>query len=185
MLQAHRLLTCRRASATLESVIAATVLVAALACLCEVVRVFLVDDMLQRAAYRVARANALHESAASDQSQLRSRVMEAVTAELGEMLDFDLAENGSCSTTDDDGNAIEQSEFCLAVSIEIYDDPSAMQSDTQSTGDNADVGGDAGDMAVVRLHLVPQTTLGKTQQKLFGDGLRAMAVVRNERLQDA
>ena len=182
MLQAHRLLTCRRASATLESVIAATVLVAALACLCEVVRVFLVDDMLQRAAYRVARANALHESAASDQSQLRHRVTEAINAELGEMLDFDLAENGSCSKTDVNGNAIELSDFCLAVSIDVYDDPADMQSDTKSTGGNANVGGDAGDMAVVRLHLVPQTTLGKAEQKLFGDGLRAMAVVRNERL---
>ena len=178
-----RFLACRRAVLALESAIAAVFLVLALAALVEVVRTVLVNDMLQRAANRVARANALYESAASDADSLHSRIQQAVTAELGTMLDFELAKNGACSQTDDTQTEQDQTEFCLSVSIDVYDDPASMNSNTPSSGSKADLGGDAGDMVVVRLHLVPQTALGKIEQQLFGTGLRAMAVGRNERLE--
>lgn len=183
-----RFLACRRAAVALESCIATTILVAALAGLYQIVQTVFVGDLIQRAAHRVARSNALYDTAAGSQTQLRTRVLTAIEAELGGMLSFELAENGTCQPEDEAEDEAEQDsvqkDFCLVVKVDVYDCPLCLKGNKVSRGANAALGGDAGDIVVVRLHLIPQTTLGKIEQHLFGTGLRATAVVRNERLEE-
>ena len=177
-------LACRRAAVALESCIAATILVAALAGLYQIVQTVFVGDLIQRAAHRVARANALYDTAAGSQTQLRTRVLTAIEAELGEMLSFELAENGTCQPENEAEQDSVHKDFCLVVKVDVYDCPLCLKGNKLSEGANAALGGDAGDIVVVRLHLIPQTTLGKIEQHLFGSGLRATAVIRNERLEE-
>ena len=98
------------------------------------------------------------------------------------MLDFDLAaSDGTCSAADGQ----DSSEFCLSITVSVYDNPSTMLAGTVSQGSNAALGGDAGEMVVVRMQLEPQTVLGRTQRRLLGNGrLTAMTVMRNDRVQE-
>ena len=172
-----RFLTCRRGAVGLESAIACVVLILGLAGLYQIVRTAFVGDLIQRAAHRVARTNALYDTAASGPTQLRTRILEAIKAELEETLSFGLAENGTCKPED------AQKDFCLVVRVDVYDCPLCLKNNQRSQRANAALGGDAGDIVVVRLHLTPQTVPGKIEQQLFGTGLRATAVIRNERLE--
>ena len=189
-----RFLACRRGAVALESALACVVLVFALAGVYQIVQAVFVGDLIQRAAHRVARANALYDTAAGNPTQLRTRIAEAIKAELGELLSFELAENGTCQTKEEsepeEGEPEEsepeavQKDFCLVVKVDVYDCPLCLKDNKLSQRANAALGGDAGDIVVVRLHLIPQTTLGKIEQQLFGTGLRATAVMRNERLEE-
>ena len=184
-----RFLACRRGAAALESALACVVLVFALAGVYQIVQTVFVGDLIQRAAHRVARANALYDTAAGNPTQLRTRIAEAIKAELGGLLSFELAENGTCQTKEEsepeegESDAV-QKDFCLVVKVDVYDCPLCLKDNKLSRRANAALGGDAGDIVVVRLHLIPQTTLGKIEQQLFGTGLRATAVMRNERLEE-
>ena len=127
----------------------------------EVVNTMLVGDLLDRAAYAVARDNSLQERAAESQQQLLERAVAAIRAELGERLNPDL----------------------LRIEIDVYDNPSAMLQGELSAGENGLLGGDAGDMVVVRLAFRPQTPLGQLQQAVLSEDFAfgALAVARNER----
>ena len=127
----------------------------------EVVNTLFVSDLLDRAAYAVARDNSLQEQAAESEGQLIGRAREAIRAELGDRLNPDL----------------------LSIDIDVYDNPSTMLQGELSAGENGLLGGDAGDMVVVRLGFTPQTPLGRLQQALLSEDLAfgALAVTRNER----
>ena len=169
-----RFLTCRRGVVALESALAIIPLMLCLTGVFQIVQTLFAGDLLQRAAHRVARANALAETTASDVANLESRIGRAINTEIGNMLDFDLAMNTTCPQPSES----QEAGYCLSVKIETYNSPSAMNGQLEP---EASLGGNGGDMVVVRMRLQPRSVLGQIQQTLFGDaGLRAVAVVRNE-----
>ena len=178
MFKRKRFLVCGQGVVALEGALASIPLILCLAGVFEIVQTIFMNDLIQRAAHRVARTTAL-AGAAANSTALENRVRQAIDAEVGNMLDFDLTMSGTCT-----GPAL--AAHCLAVSVDVYDDPSAMvgtagNPPTPSSGPNANLGGDGGDMVVVRLHLQPRSVLGQVQQQLYGtSGLGATAVVRNE-----
>ena len=127
----------------------------------EVVNTMLVGDLLDRAAYAVARDNSLQEQAAESEEQLLERAKAAIRAELGDKLNPDL----------------------LRIEIDAYDNPSAMLQGEVSAGGNGQLGGDAGDLVVVRLALTPRTPLAQLQQAVLSEDFAfgALAATRNER----
>ena len=171
-----------RASVALESAMAASFLILTLAGVVEITSTLLVGDLLQRAANRVVRSNALADSAASSAAALETQCLEAITAEIGQTIDFSLAgSNGTCTESENESPA----DFCLNIEVKVYDNPSDMLAGTESQGTNAGLGGDAKDMVVVKMVLTPQTALARAGQRLVGEGgLTVMAVMRNERLQE-
>ncbi len=178
-----RFLACRRAAVALESCIAALVLVAALAGVYEIVHAALVRDLLARGTYHVANASALHASQAGDMEEMKQRCLAALKTELGDMLDFELAgRDGQCAEHTEDGVAPKS--WCLAISMEIYANPTALKNG-QKTDGARDGGTD--DLVVVRMTLKPRgLILGPVYHATFGqDGLRTTAVVRNEREEKA
>ena len=150
----------------------------------EIVQTIFAGDLLQRAAYRVARTNALALNTAADAASLESLVRQAVTTEIGDWLDYDLTMNATCPQPQEDQ---QEAEYCLSATVQVYNSPGDMApTDDNPNGqlsseDDAALGGGSGDMVVVRLRLQPRSTLGQLQQTLFGDdGLRAIAIMRNE-----
>ena len=126
----------------------------------EIVNMLFVGDTLGRAAYSAARDASLQEQAADTEEQLLERALTAIRAELKGRVNPEL----------------------LSVKIDVYDNPSTMLLGELSGGENSLLGGDAGDMLVVRLGFTPQTPFGWLQQALQSDGFafRALAVARNE-----
>ena len=180
MRQVKRFLACRRGVTALESAIAAIPLIFALVGIFELARILFVDDLLQRAAYRVAYTNAMADSAANNEDTLREACLKVIRDEVGDWLSFELNDQGVCSERPDpDDPAVD---FCLTVTVIAYDDPSDLDSDTQST---AQLGGGTGAMVVVTVTAIPQYALSALQQRLFGtDGSQqAVAIMRNERLE--
>ena len=188
MSQAKRFLASRRAVVALESAIAVIPLMLCLAGVFEIIQTIFAGDLLQRAAHRVARVNALAMTTASDDASLEGLVRQAITAEVSDWLDFDLRMNAGClepQNNQDDQES--QAEYCLSVTIYVYDSPADMTATDDSPNgqlsqeDDAALGGGSQDIVVVRMQLWPQGPLGQIQQSLFGDtGLRAVAVMRNE-----
>lgn len=172
----------KRASVVLESAMAASFLILTLAGVIEITNTLLVGDLLQRAANRVVRSNALADSAASSAAALKSQCLEAINTEIGQTIDFNLAgSTGTCTVPEGES----PSDFCLNIEVKVYDNPSDMLAGTESQGTNAGLGGDAKDMVVVTMVLTPQTALARAQQRLVGEsGLTVLAVMRNERLQE-
>lgn len=184
MRNVKRFLACRRGVVALESAIATIPLMLCLAGIFEIVSTIFDGDLIQRAAYRVARVNALAPTTASDAASLETLVRQAITTEVGDWLDFDLTMTATCPQPQEGQQA---AEYCLSATVQVYNSPSAMaKTDDNPNGqlsqeDDAALGGGSGDMVVVRLRLQPRSTLGQLQQTLFGDdGLRAIAVMRNE-----
>lgn len=173
MRHVKRFLTCRRGVVALESALASIPLILCLAGVFEIVRTIFTSDLIQRAAHRAARTTVLAGAAASS-TALENRVRQAVNAEVGNMLNFDLTMSGTCT-----GPA--SAAYCMHVSVDVYDDPEKLGQGQKSQGSNAGLGGDGGDMVVVRVRLQPRLALSQVQQQLFGtSGLSAMAVARNE-----
>ena len=179
-----RFLICRRGVVALESALATIPLMLCLTGIFEIVSAIFDGDLLQRAAYRVARTNALAMTTATDAANLKDRIQQAITTEVGDWLDFDLTMNATCPQTQE---GQQEAEYCLSATVQVYNSPG----DMATTDDNpngqlsqeadAALGGGSGDMVVVRLRLQPRSTLGQLQQALFGDdGLRAIAIMRNE-----
>ena len=157
---------CRasRASVSLETVCYLCFSIGIVAGVFEVMNALFVGDVLDRAAQAVARDNSLQLEAAADKEQLLARAWKAIGKEVGDRLDPDLVE----------------------VGIKVYDDPSTMLRGEESTGDNSMLGGDPGNMVVVRLRYVPDTPLARLREVLQAgesDSLafQALAVARNER----
>ncbi len=162
-------LTCRRGTVALESAIAVIPLIICLVGVFEIVQSVFVRDLTQRAAYRVAYANALRAGAAADIPELRTQLREWVQAEVGDLPSFELAGQGVCRKTPDQDDP--PVDFCLDV--KVYNSPTDMLNGTPSQGGNAGLGGNACDMVVVKV----------VAQRLFGtpdvDAL-TVAVRRNE-----
>ncbi len=184
MRHVKRFLGCRRGVVALESAIATIPLMLCLAGIFEIVSAIFDGDLIQRAAYRVARVNALAPTTASDAASLETLVRQAITTEVGDWLDYDLTMNGTCPQPQEGQQA---AEYCLSATMQVYNSPGDMaKTDDNPNGQlsseaDAALGGGSGDMVVVRLRLQPRSTLGQLQQTLFGDdGLRAIAVMRNE-----
>lgn len=176
-------LACRRGAVALEGVLASIPLVFTLAGVFDVVNTVFLDDLLQRAAHRIARVNALHDSAASNAADMQTRVVDAIDYELGDLLNFQLANKDGVCEPPAEGE--DQADYCLTIHVDVYDCPITMKAGTKSKRDSATLGGEAGDMVVVRLSLKSQSALSEVQQRLFGEsGIRALAVIRNEREQD-
>ncbi len=184
MRKVKRFLGCRRGAVALESALATIPLMLCLAGIFEIVSTIFAGDLLQRAAHRVARTNALAMTTASDAANLEGRIRQAITAEVGDWLDFDLTMNATCPQPQEDQ---QEAKYCLSATVQVYNSPTDMATtDDNPNGqlsqeDDAALGGGSGDMVVVRLRLQPRSTLGQFQQTLFGDhGLRAIAIMRNE-----
>ena len=158
----RRFLSARRAAITLESVGSFFFMMVVVGGVFEAVTTVFIGDLLDRAAQAVARDNALQGQAAASPDQLRQRAHGAIHAELGDNLDPDL----------------------LTIDVAVYDNPSTMLQGELSAGENAGLGGDAGNMVVVRLAFTPQTAFGWLRETLEGDAdvvFHALAVARNER----
>ena len=151
----RRFRSARRATASLETVCGVCCTVVMVGGVFEVANRLFVDDLLARAAQAVARDNAIQEGAAGSEAQLLDRAWKAIRAEVGDRFNPDL----------------------VRVEIDVYDDPSAMLRGKPSAGSNGRLGGDAGDMVVVRLRFKPRTPLSGESQE---PPVRAVAVARNE-----
>ena len=127
----------------------------------EVVHALFVSDLLDRAAHAVARDLSLQEQAAETKELMLQRALAVIRADLGDRLNPEL----------------------LKIDIDVYDNPSTMLRSELSAGEHSPLGGDAGDMVVVRMGYRPQTPMGWMQQALQSDDFtfRALALARNER----
>ena len=94
--QAKRWLACRRGSAALENALATIPLVLCLTGMFEIVQTIFAGDLVKRAAYRVARANALASTAASTEADMANRITQAIDTEVGSWLDYDLRMGTDC-----------------------------------------------------------------------------------------
>ena len=178
MRKINRFLACRRGTVALESVLATIPLILCLVGVFEIVHALFAGDLLQRAAHRVARQNAL--TASSDTASLESLVRQAITDEVGGWLDFELTMEG-------EGTCGESADYCLIAHVDVYDSLGDMVADTKGEGPGksqkaaAALGGEVGDTVLVRMQLKPQSVLSELQQILFGtDGLRAVAMMQKE-----
>ena len=178
MRKTNPFLACRRGTVALEGVLATIPLILCLIGVFEIVHFLFAGDLLQRAAHRVARQNAL--TASSDTASLEGLVRQAITDEVGGWLDFELAmdEAETCGGSAD---------YCLIAHVDVYDSLGDMFADTKGEGPGksqnaaAALGGEAGDTVLVRMKLKPQSMLSELQEILFGtDGLRAVAMMQKE-----
>ena len=158
----RKFLSARRAGAALESVCSLCFVVGMVGGVFEIVNTLFVSDILHRAAQAVARDNSLQLGAAGTEDQLLGRAWQAIRAELGERLHPDL----------------------VRVDIEVYDNPSTMLRGELSEGENGRLGGDPGDIVVVRLRFRPGTIQSWMRENLLPDDFayHALAVARNEPL---
>ena len=155
----RRFWSARQATAALESVFGLCFIVIMMGGVFEVVNTLFVNDVLDRAAHAVARNEALQDPAGTN-DKLIERAREAIRAEVGDWLDPAL----------------------LSIGIDVYDDPSKMLLGELSQGEYSQLGGDAGDMVVVRLSFQSQTPLGWMQQQVLARyrTFQAVAMARNE-----
>ncbi len=185
MLQVKRWVACCRGTVALESALATIPLVLCLAGMFEIVQTIFAGDLVKRAAYRVARTNALAVAPASTEADMKSRIQQAIDDEIGDWLDYDLRMNTDCpdpSTSNQNPTA----DYCVSAKIEVYSSPAdiasappvqAVQDDTVGYGGGTD------DMVVVRLHVKPQSVSVGLKKTLFGEKgpqFRSVAVMRNE-----
>ena len=153
-----------RASVSLETVCYLCFSVGIVAGVFQVVNALYIGDVLDRAAQAVARDNSLQVEAAADKQLLLARAWKAIRKEVGDQFDPDLVE----------------------VDIKAYDNPSTMLQGEASTGGNSLLGGDPGNMVVVRLRYAPETGFARLREMLQADetdslAFQALAVARNER----
>ena len=140
----RRFWSARQATAALESVCGLCFMVVMMGGVFEVVNTLFVNDVLDRAAHAVARNEALQDPAATN-AKLIERAREAIRAEVGDRLDPAL----------------------LSIGIDVYDDPSKMLLGQLSQGEHSQLGGDAGEMVVVRLSFRSRTPLGWMQRQVL------------------
>lgn len=146
----------------LETVCCLCFMVTAVGGVFEIVNNLLVSNLLDRAARAVAIDASLQEGPADTEAQLLDRAMAAIRGEVGERFDPDL----------------------LEIKINVHRNPSTMLQGQVSDGENAGLGGDGGDMVLVRLRLRSETLLGQLRQEFQSEefAFHALAVARNERL---
>lgn len=179
-------LACRRGATALEGALFSIPLVLCLAGMAGIVQTIIIGDLVKRAAYRVARVNALAVSPASDPTAMQSRIKQAIDAEIGGWLDYDLRMNTDCPNPSQI-NQNQRAEYCLSATIEVYSSPVGIANGQQTVQDpdsgGSGYGGGTHDTVVVRLHMKPRFVSGQLKQTLFGamgPEFRAVAVMRNE-----
>ena len=182
--QAKRWLACRRGSAALENALATIPLVLCLTGMFEIVQTIFAGDLVKRAAYRVARANALASTPASTEADMANRITQAIDTEVGSWLDYDLRMGTDCPDPST-SNQNQTADYCVSAKIEVYSSPADIANDRKAVEDDTTgYGGGTGDMVVVRLHVKPQSvSSGLIKQTLFGEKgpqFRSVAVMRNE-----
>ena len=181
MLEIKRFLICRRGVA-LESALATFPLVLCLAGAFEVVQTILTRDLVQRAAYRVARTNALAATPASTATDMTARIQQAINTEVGSWLDYTLRLNSDCPDPSNSPNPT--AEYCVSAKIEVYSSPGDLVNGQQAVQDDTTgYGGGTRDTVVVRLHVKPQSLSGQLKQAIFGalgPEFRSVVVMRNE-----
>ncbi len=177
-----RFLIHRRGTVALESALATIPLVLCLAGMFEIVQTIFTRDLVQRAAYRVARANALAATPAGTATDMANRIKQAIDTEVGGWLDYTLMMNADCPDASTTTNPT--AEFCVSARIEVYNSPSDMANNQPAVQDETvGYGGGTSDTVVVRLEVKPQFVSGQLKQTLFGatgPELRAVTVMRNE-----
>ena len=182
MFNIKRFLACRRGVVALESAIAIIPLILCLAGIFEIVQTIFTGDLVKRAAYRVARSNALAATPASDATDMASRIKQAIDTEVDGWLDYDLLMNTDCP--DPANNQNQTAEYCVSARVEVYSSPADIANDQQAVQDDTTgYGGGTDDTVVVRLHVKPRSVLGQLTQTLFGQKgpeFRAVAAMRNE-----
>ena len=175
-----RFLACRRGVVALESALATIPLVLCLAGMFEIVQTIFAGDLVKRAAYRVARSNALAATPASDATDMASRIKQAIDTEVGGWLDYDLRMNTACPDPANTPTA----EYCVSATVEVYSSPADIANGQQAVQDDTTgYGGGTGDTVLVRLHVKPQSVSGQLTQALFGakgPEFRSVAFMRNE-----
>ena len=180
--QAKRWVACRRGVVALENALATIPLVLCLTGMFEIVQTIFAGDVVKRAAYRVARANALASTPASTETAMKSRITQAIDTEVGGWLDYDLRMNTDCP--DPSTSTTPTADYCVSARIEVYSSPGGIANGQQAVQDDTvGYGGGTGDMVVVRLHVKPQSVSAGLKQALFGEKgpqFRAVAVMRNE-----
>lgn len=184
--QAKRWVACRRGVVALENALATIPLVLCLTGMFEIVQTIFAGDVVKRAAYRVARANALASTPASTEAAMESRVKQAIDDEVGGWLDYDLRMNVDCP--DPSASTTPTPDYCVSARIEVYSSPGDIANGQQAEQDpneedGVGYGGGSGHMVVVRLHVKPQSVSAGLKQALFGatgPQFRAVAVMRNE-----
>ena len=177
-----RFLTCRRGAVALEGALAAIPLVLCLAGMFEIVQTIFTRDLVQRATYQVARANALSSTPARSTTDMANRITQAINTEVGGWLDYALIMNADCPDASTTSNPT--AEYCISAKIEVYSSPGDIASSNQAVQDDTvGYGGGTDDTVIVRLHVKPQSVSGQLKQAMFGaagPALRAVAVMRNE-----
>ena len=178
-----RFLACRRGVVALESALAIIPLVLCLAGMFEIVQTIFAGDLVKRAAYRVARSNALAATPASDATDMASRIKQAIDTEVGGWLDYDLRMNTDCPDPANN-NQNQTAEYCVSATVEVYSSPADIANGQQAVQDDTTgYGGGTGDTVLVRLHVKPQSVSGQLTQALFGakgPEFRSVAFMRNE-----
>ena len=181
MLRIKLFLICCRGVA-LESVLATFPLILCLAGAFEVVQTILTRDLVQRAAYRVARTNALAATPASTTTDMLTRIQQAINTEVGGWLDYTLRLNSDCPDPSNSPNPT--AEYCVSAKVEVYSSPSDLANGQQAVQDDTTgYGGGTRDTVVVRLHVKPQSLSGQLKQAIFGalgPEFRSVVVMRNE-----
>ena len=152
----------RRGAVALEAACSLFFIVGTVGGVFEIVNSLLMSDLLNRAAFAVARDNAFQDEAASTEDHLMERARQAIRREVGDR--FDPAS--------------------LQIVIDVYDNPSAMLRGELSAGENGGLGGDSKQMVVVRLRYKPPTPLGWFREEFLTDdfAFTGLAIARNERL---
>jgi hypothetical protein len=152
-----RYATGSRAAASIEGVLSITMLVLMFASIMGIVSAFQLQSRVERAAWAIARANALALGPAASADHLTARVRAAVAAEVGVGLD----------------------PARLVVTVTAYATPTDLQGGVSTGQPSASLGGDADDMVVVRVQYNPEG-LNPMRRPVSGTVIRSVAVVRNE-----
>ena len=122
----------QRGTVAIEAALSLSVLVAALAGLMGIVQTTYKSDTLERAARAAARAVALEAEAPASASALDAVVCGAIKSELNLSSDFDCGAKWT-------------------ITVDAYETPAALLAGTARSGDDATIGGENGDMVLVRI----------------------------------
>ena len=146
-----------RAAVSIEGVLSITSLVVMFALIMGIVGAYQLQSRVERAAWAIARANALAVGPAATLDDLTARARAAVTAEATVGLD----------------------PARLDVAVTAYATPTDLQGGVPTGRPSASLGGDAADMVVVRVTY--KTKRYDPIRRLFSDtDVVSVAVVRNE-----
>lgn len=146
-----------RAAAAIEGVLSIASLVLLFAAIMGIVSAFQLQSRVERAAWAIARANALAVGPAATADDLTARARAAVAADPSVGLD----------------------PAQLEVAVTAYATPTDLQGGVATGRPSASLGGDAADMVVVRVKY--ETKRYDPIRRLFSDAdVESVAVIRNE-----